>query len=577
MSDSTARPNLYDEPRAKTLKPIQSCCHIHSSDSDLDLSDDELDTLEKAKLLAEKEMAESLEVAAQADGTQKGVFGMKFMQKALEKKREEASAQAAALLEELEQAKDAENGKKSGLKRYDGEDDASSGDDATTAAKKKQSAGSSDEDDSDSDADCGFSAAQLAAAARKMRGEAKKGAQTGKESSSEEEIEDDSSSEEEEAIPKAKAPAAAEKSKSKKAAEEEAAAKADAAANPWLAAGMDWDAPKSDSEEEKASTASANDADSGSESESEATESGGEERRELPALGPAKKPPSSASKKRKLQAHDGASEDPVAKRTRKLSKPAQDSEADTAAGTGEASSDDGADSDSDDEEARKAVESDNADSDSDDDGGLFHTADGSGVNAEERRKQAERVESAFAGDGLSFQRDFEDEIEKKIRKKEEEEEEAANAMAGWGSWTGQGVAKKSKKKLDAETAEAERRKAAKNTLGISAEKGNKAAKVQETESADNTYLDKYTVGSFPHPYKSKEQYESTLAAPVGSEWNSQEVTKHKIAPKIVTRLGAVVKPLAYAKHMGSVRERSELLDAWTKKSKRGPQRAGAKF
>lgn len=159
-------------------------------------------------------------------------------------------------------------------------------------------------------------------------------------------------------------------------------------------------------------------------------------------------------------------------------------------------------------------------------------------------------ESAFAED------DFENEILEKRQSKEEKEAAESEKLKGWGSWTGLGVVEKPKKvtkKLEVKAVD----------------------RVQAYQKIDKKFADKYEVKNMPHQYQTKEQYESTLAAPVGRNWNTANVHKYKIQPKVVTRLGAVVAPLQYIKHAKNADERERMLEGWSTSKK--PKKPKARF
>lgn len=144
--------------------------------------------------------------------------------------------------------------------------------------------------------------------------------------------------------------------------------------------------------------------------------------------------------------------------------------------------------------------------------------------------------------------EFVKEQEEKHKKKEDKllEAEDADFLAGWGGWTGEGIVHKPKKRKREFTPLAE-----------------KAKRVQKFEGVDTKSM-KYGVESVPHPFQSQKQYEESLRMPTGKDWNSTAVHKRKVLPRVITKAGAVIKPLQYAKHMPE-KERDELMDAWTAK------------
>lgn len=206
------------------------------------------------------------------------------------------------------------------------------------------------------------------------------------------------------------------------------------------------------------------------------------------------------------------------------------------------------------------------DSDDDDNKGntmdsIFSTVDG------ERSSQVDLIKAAFVEDGTTFEDEFQKEIDDAVQKKEDILT-ADNKLKGWGSWAGEGI-KDRKKELDPK-----KQKMLTLMKDAANANGGMAAKVQKFGGKDEKFLAKYEVESVPFPFQSKAQYESTLAAGLGSEWNTTATHKYKVAPQVVTKRGAVVKPIQCAKHL-SQKERDELLSAWSANKK--PSRPKARF
>ena len=49
----------------------------------------------------------------------------------------------------------------------------------------------------------------------------------------------------------------------------------------------------------------------------------------------------------------------------------------------------------------------------------------------------------------------------------------------------------------------------------------------------------------PHGFDNRDQYERTIMTPLGKEWNAMGAHTTLVAPKVKTKLGAVIHPLLY--------------------------------
>jgi len=134
-------------------------------------------------------------------------------------------------------------------------------------------------------------------------------------------------------------------------------------------------------------------------------------------------------------------------------------------------------------------------------------------------------------------------------------EEDDGSLPGWGRWTGEGVKARRKRKREPIEPIAP-----------------KAKRVQKFEGVDVKSM-KYCAENIPHEFQSQKQYEESLRMPSGRDWNPVAVHKKKIIPRVITRAGAVITPLQYAKHLPP-KERETLLQAWTAKR---PERCKARL
>eukprot|EP01134_Creolimax_fragrantissima_P000394 CFRG0394T1 len=158
---------------------------------------------------------------------------------------------------------------------------------------------------------------------------------------------------------------------------------------------------------------------------------------------------------------------------------------------------------------------------------------------EEQRKL---IEAAFAGDDVvnAFEEEKEQEIDEEGPKSKEVD------LPGWGSWGGEGVQisqrelqrKQEKKELEKKKKKAAAKKRKDSNLPhviISEKRDKKQAKV--------------LVKSVPHMFSTREQYERAIRLPVGKEWNTPSVFNKNIRPAISTKAGAVIMPLKMTKEV----------------------------
>uniref|UniRef100_A0AC35TGL7 U3 small nucleolar RNA-associated protein 14 homolog A n=1 Tax=Rhabditophanes sp. KR3021 TaxID=114890 RepID=A0AC35TGL7_9BILA len=103
-------------------------------------------------------------------------------------------------------------------------------------------------------------------------------------------------------------------------------------------------------------------------------------------------------------------------------------------------------------------------------------------------------------------------------------------LHGWGSWTGQTIAKKSKPEYVLK-APINERKDAKNRGLIMLESVDSAiSKLQPTD--------------VPFPYTSSKVFEAVAKQPLGMDWNPATTTKKMTKPVVRTRLGKIIRPIS---------------------------------
>jgi len=162
----------------------------------------------------------------------------------------------------------------------------------------------------------------------------------------------------------------------------------------------------------------------------------------------------------------------------------------------------------------------------------------SALNADsaEAREQRDLVRTAFV-EGTQLE-DFDDEQEEKAKKKEEDAAAASKGLVGWGSWTGTGIRErkpKGKGKGKGKEAKGDGKGGFKRPMRIEVNEG-------RTENP------KYFIDQLPYG-KSPDQYEQAMRMPTGPEWNALPTHMDKIKPKYFMKVGAIVAPLQYVKHL----------------------------
>ncbi|KAL4963799.1 UTP14 family protein [Aspergillus stella-maris] len=145
-------------------------------------------------------------------------------------------------------------------------------------------------------------------------------------------------------------------------------------------------------------------------------------------------------------------------------------------------------------------------------------------------KNHDLVKRAFAGDEVVA--DFEQE---KLDAIEDEGDKVIDeTLPGWGSWTGDGVSRKEKKR---------QRKVLTKVEGIKPE-NRKDAKLNRVIINEKTIKknNKYLATQLPHPFESKAQYERSLRVPIGPEWSTKETFQSSTKPRVMVKQG-VIKPM----------------------------------
>jgi len=190
------------------------------------------------------------------------------------------------------------------------------------------------------------------------------------------------------------------------------------------------------------------------------------------------------------------------------------------------------------------------------------------ADTEAAREQRDLVRTAFV-EGTQ-EDDFEEEQEKLALDKDELEKKKTTELAGWGHWTGDSMpARKPKGKGKGKGPEPKI---------AESQKPRPPARVQVLTGKDELNATKasakYFVDKVPHPFQNPAQYDQQLRMPSGPEWNTLPQHLEKIKPKMFVKVGAIVPPLQYVKHLPP-EKREAAIDVWA--SGKQPKRLKARF
>ncbi|WKT47359.1 hypothetical protein QSH57_012264 [Fusarium oxysporum f. sp. vasinfectum] len=147
-------------------------------------------------------------------------------------------------------------------------------------------------------------------------------------------------------------------------------------------------------------------------------------------------------------------------------------------------------------------------------------------------RDQEMVARAFAGEDVVG--DFED--EKTAIAEEDDDKVIDNTLPGWGSWVGDGVSAKEKKRHQGRFLT--------KVDGIK-KKDRKDAKLDKVIINEKRIKknDRYLASQLPHPFESRQQYERSLRLPVGPEWQTKETFQDSTKPRVLMKQG-IIAPMS---------------------------------
>ncbi|KAJ2489462.1 hypothetical protein IWW37_003980 [Coemansia sp. RSA 2050] len=169
---------------------------------------------------------------------------------------------------------------------------------------------------------------------------------------------------------------------------------------------------------------------------------------------------------------------------------------------------------------------------SDDDIRLEHTGGKRSAVNPNAFSQRELVEQAFAEDNIV---EAEFAAEKEAAMDDEAPKDLDVTLPGWGSWGGIGV-KPSAKRIIRKAPEGS---GVLKQNRMDAKMGEVIINQKQAKSSN-----KYYASNLPFPFYTSKQYEETLQAPLGKEWNTAKSHSKGIKPRILVKAGKVIDPLS---------------------------------
>jgi len=159
--------------------------------------------------------------------------------------------------------------------------------------------------------------------------------------------------------------------------------------------------------------------------------------------------------------------------------------------------------------------------------------------------QEELVRKAFVGQNES-QIDEEFKKEKESMAAEADptrkvgtEKNNLDDVAGWGSWTGQGSLPPRPRKLPKKL-QAPKKKKDDKRKRFDGYKPDVIINRKRLKKTANSYM----LADVPHPFASRAEYEQAMLGGVGREWNVSSSFKSMTRPEILTRSGKIIQPIS---------------------------------
>lgn len=186
-------------------------------------------------------------------------------------------------------------------------------------------------------------------------------------------------------------------------------------------------------------------------------------------------------------------------------------------------------------------------------------------DAEAMRARMEMVSRAFAGAGGADEEEFQAVKAKEVEESLPAAEDiGATVLPGWGSWGGEAI---DRKKAKGKWRESEFAKKARMKL----EEARKQAKVKRKDGQkglEHVIISekrvkgqkRLTLATVPFPYANAEEWERSVAVPIGKQFLTPKVHRDGLAPKVRTIRGECIAPIRAGKRavIETRRERAKL-------------------
>ncbi|KAK1902741.1 U3 small nucleolar RNA-associated protein 14 like B [Dissostichus eleginoides] len=175
-------------------------------------------------------------------------------------------------------------------------------------------------------------------------------------------------------------------------------------------------------------------------------------------------------------------------------------------------------------------------------------------DSEDKLDQRGLIKEAFAGDDVVS--DF-------LKDKRKQEDAAKPqvvdlSLPGWGEWGGTNLkpSRNKRRRFRIKTAPPPPRRDQCLPSIIMSEKRNSSISLHQ-------------VNSLPFPFQNHAQFESTIRAPLGRTWNTEQTVRKISKPKVVTQLGAIIEPMSRGELMKDKKQVStgsrSHVDSWKRK------------
>ncbi|KAF4125553.1 U3 small nucleolar RNA-associated protein 14 [Geosmithia morbida] len=142
------------------------------------------------------------------------------------------------------------------------------------------------------------------------------------------------------------------------------------------------------------------------------------------------------------------------------------------------------------------------------------------------------LDRAFAHDDV----ELEFAQEKQLMAEDEDDKVVDETIPGWGSWVGDGISERQKKRNQG--------RFLKKVEGIK-QKNRQDAKLDKVmiNEKRNRKNDRYLATQLPHPFESRQQYERSLRLPMGPEWQTKQSFQDSTKPRVLMKQG-VITPIS---------------------------------